>query len=309
MRASAPALLLLALALAQVPAAAQAAGRASTSIVIRSDGVVLVEVTGAVVPGFNSFDCPVLPLPGTIEVWVDGVQVVPIYYEGKVIVPSNAAGAATIRYVADTVVSDGTVRFEYRLSSEAELKVMQGVVLLTLPPVVRTALEDGVLWMVIRGPANISFIPAGTAAPAPTEAAAPPTTPSPALPGTPAPTTTPPAPPTAPVEAPGRELPGWLAYALAGALALAVLALVLRRRGSSGSAEVTSAGLDDVDRSILSKLAEKGGEALQSELYRELSVPKTTVWRHVRRLESMGYVKVERVGGVNKVKLLRRAED
>lgn len=71
--------------------------------------------------------------------------------------------------------------------------------------------------------------------------------------------------------------------------------------GSSGSEY-----LSDLDKAILNKLAEKGGSALQSELQKELGVPKTTLWRHIRKLERLGFVDVVKEGTFNRVILKRK---
>jgi uncharacterized membrane protein len=103
---------------------------------------------------------------------------------------------------------------------------------------------------------------------------------------------------------------GAVAVALGGAAAL----ILLRRRGRGGrpshvEAELVSPeSLDSTDRQILEALKRRGGEALQSELQRELDLPKSTLWRRLRRLESMGYIEVVREGKTNRVRLLRDPE-
>jgi len=62
-------------------------------------------------------------------------------------------------------------------------------------------------------------------------------------------------------------------------------------------------GLDPLDREILEYLRRRGGRVLQTEIMNDLKVPKTTLWRHIKRLEEYGYIEVERVGRVNVIKL------
>ncbi|GGP22394.1 hypothetical protein GCM10007981_18280 [Thermocladium modestius] len=59
--------------------------------------------------------------------------------------------------------------------------------------------------------------------------------------------------------------------------------------------------LDDVDQAILNALRENGGSLYQSQLQQLTNIPKTTLWRHVQRLQERGLVRVEKVGGQNKV--------
>ncbi len=47
---------------------------------------------------------------------------------------------------------------------------------------------------------------------------------------------------------------------------------------------------------------------MQSELYRMLGVPRTTLWRAVRRLESLGYVRIVKVNRLNKIVLLKEPQ-
>ncbi|ALL00980.1 hypothetical protein Pyrde_0932 [Pyrodictium delaneyi] len=80
--------------------------------------------------------------------------------------------------------------------------------------------------------------------------------------------------------------------------------------GSPASLQVVSgATLDDVDRLILRKLREHGGSMLQSQLLRETGIPKTTLWRHVRRLAEQGYIKIEKEGKSNRLTLVREPPD
>ncbi len=47
---------------------------------------------------------------------------------------------------------------------------------------------------------------------------------------------------------------------------------------------------------------------MQSELYKILGVPRTTLWRAVKRLESLGYVKIIKVNRLNKIVLLKEPQ-
>jgi len=60
-------------------------------------------------------------------------------------------------------------------------------------------------------------------------------------------------------------------------------------------------GLSEVDERILAYLGERGG-AYESEIARDLGIPRTTVFRAVRRLEEAGLVAVEKRGGRNFVR-------
>jgi uncharacterized membrane protein len=53
------------------------------------------------------------------------------------------------------------------------------------------------------------------------------------------------------------------------------------------------------DKDTVNYLAEKGGEAFESEIRDKFQLPKTTVWRLVKRLEREDLVEVKKAGGQN----------
>ncbi len=103
------------------------------------------------------------------------------------------------------------------------------------------------------------------------------------------------------------------AAALIVAAGAAIAVAVLRGRSRPGAVRgpgeaqaLMTRGLDDVDRLILETLEKNGGEMLQSELMRATGLPKTTLWRHVRRLAEQGYIEVIREGKANRLRLRRK---
>ncbi|MDK2384574.1 MAG: helix-turn-helix domain-containing protein, partial [Candidatus Korarchaeota archaeon] len=65
--------------------------------------------------------------------------------------------------------------------------------------------------------------------------------------------------------------------------------------------------LDSTDVRILNSLAE--GEKSLSTIREELSLPKTTAWRRVRRLEGKGLVEVERTRSGSLIRLSKLGRD
>lgn len=103
---------------------------------------------------------------------------------------------------------------------------------------------------------------------------------------------------------------------LALAAAGAGLLLYIRRGkpGSPGSAapepvETPPRELDETDRLVLKALERAGGSTTQSRLQTLTGLPKTSLWRRVRRLEQWGYVRVVKEGKVNRVILERPVEE
>jgi len=114
----------------------------------------------------------------------------------------------------------------------------------------------------------------------------------------------------APTPSPAKASPAaLLAIAAAvAAAALAALALLLAKRRRPPPAEhalaIEESALDDVDRKIIEELKARGGKALQSELAKALGLPKSTAWRHVKKLERLGLVETKKgPGGASLVTL------
>jgi len=114
----------------------------------------------------------------------------------------------------------------------------------------------------------------------------------------------PPSPPPQPPPQPQLpQLP--TTYLALAALCVAVVVIAsllsLRRRRSLA---LESLKKEEVD--VLHFLRERGGRALEAELREAFPyIPKTTMWRLVKRLEKRGLVVVEKVGIQNVVKLKR----
>ena len=95
------------------------------------------------------------------------------------------------------------------------------------------------------------------------------------------------------VAQPGTSVPGafdawWLVTAAAAGVAVAVVYLGRRRPVELG----------EVDAKILEYVRRRGG-AYEADVARELGIPRTTVFRAVRRLEERGLVSVEKREGRN----------
>ena len=109
------------------------------------------------------------------------------------------------------------------------------------------------------------------------------------------------------------QLLNYLPYVVPVVAILIIALLVFRRRiKQSKSSEamlsqlrIKYEELRDVDLEILKILKKHGGTIMQSELQKILNVPKTTLWRAVKRLEQLGYIRIEKIHGLNKLILLK----
>lgn len=75
---------------------------------------------------------------------------------------------------------------------------------------------------------------------------------------------------------------------------IVVVTFYLRRRLSTVT--ISKSLLDERDREIIDTVKTKGTISL-GELTKLLNVPKSTVWRRIRKLQKLGYVEVERIAG------------
>ena len=142
-----------------------------------------------------------------------------------------------------------------------------------------------------------------TTTPLPTTTPTPPTpqpTPTPTKSTSPTETTTLPETPQPPSTTP-LNLTVVLITAIISTIAVVMLYLLKIRRVEPEDFE-----LRPEDRELLEYLAARGGRALESELRQRFSLPKSSMWRMARRLETLGYIKIRKVGIQNQIELVRR---
>jgi uncharacterized membrane protein len=63
------------------------------------------------------------------------------------------------------------------------------------------------------------------------------------------------------------------------------------------------------DKHIIAFISEKGGQVYESELRKKFLMPRTTMWRAVKRLEREDIVEIEKVDQQNLIKLRKIEED
>ena len=67
--------------------------------------------------------------------------------------------------------------------------------------------------------------------------------------------------------------------------------------------------LRDDDKEIINFLSANGGQAYESELRKKFLLPRTTMWRAVKRLERHGIIEIVKKDLQNIVKLKSKLED
>ncbi len=284
-----------------------------------ANGTVVMLLNATVAVPILNVTLPAEPMWGPV-VELDGVPV-PALSDGRnVAVVTGGGGLVTIRYVPKLVTLNGlpavniTTNDVVLIWANGSLLVVPSLRILNLTRV------DSSLVILANGPGYVAYAvprrpeptpaqpatataaadtPRGTTTPAVASATAANsssasnlTTQFPSVPGPPTmPTavaaTTPP-----PGSAPGQP-PGWLLPLVAAAAAASAAFLLL-----STSRQRQQTDLGEVDAKVLEYVRSRGG-AYEADVARELGIPRTTVFRAVRRLEERGLVRVEKREGRN----------
>jgi uncharacterized membrane protein len=63
------------------------------------------------------------------------------------------------------------------------------------------------------------------------------------------------------------------------------------------------------DKDIVAFISEKGGQVFESELRKKFLMPRTTMWRAVKRLEREDIIEIEKVDQQNLIKLQKPKEN
>ena len=265
---------------------------------IKSNGVVIVEIRGAVSKGFNSIHLPVAPIPISIETYINNVLIPAIYTNETLYIPSTSEGVFHVRYVANTTSVNGKVLFKIA-NETVKLVIEPGIILLSIPRnIISVSYDDGNLVIEIIGPTTIEYTLA-------TAVSTPITIPTKETHTTP--TITPTTPTTTPTPFPLN--PTYITIPIAAIfIVILIISSMKKRRKQSIPTKLITEKIDETDKQILRKLKELGGEAFQSDLQKALNIPKATLWRHVKRLEKLGYIEVRKELRANKLILKKRIE-
>ena len=89
------------------------------------------------------------------------------------------------------------------------------------------------------------------------------------------------------------------------AVVILIIFIIMRQRGPNVKKTVKAhPQLKKEDKEVIEFLAEKGGQAFEAEIRdRFPDLPRTSLWRLVRRLERLEIVEVKKIGLENQVQL------
>jgi len=265
----------------------------STTAVISDDGTVSVTIVLSLGEGFHEVRPPIEPVVLSISATGDGEELPVIFDEGYLYLYTPEDMVVEVGYLANVSVVGGLFTLGIETNDTVKLMVPKNIILLSWPDenVIDIGYEQGYFVLLVRGPTTISYtIKTATTVSTPPQSTTAPTSPA-----------TPPA--------PWQADPWLLLVLVAGVIAVATVAyfmLFSRKRGREEDSIASVLG--DVDIAIIKALEARGGEALQSELQNDVGVPRTTLWRHVKKLEKLGIVRIEKLGMQNKIVLVKKVK-
>ncbi|MEZ0319890.1 MAG: helix-turn-helix domain-containing protein [Pyrobaculum sp.] len=299
---------------------------------IFANGTVLLLLNATIGGGVANITLPA-PLGSAPYVAVDGVAVPAILQNQQLAVPLGGGGVVTVKYVPKLGEADGFLYFNLTTPDLFVVWAQAGVLVMPHLKIINFTYVDRDLLIVARGPGALAYTkprpPTTTttqqsAATTPTKtgtsnatanAAVTTTTKSQSTTSSPSTmptsetkvaspppaassaTTSPPSLPQAATSSDQLSLTGVVVLAAAAILVAATTAAyyVKKRRKED---------LSEVDARILDYLRKKGG-AYETQISRELGIPRTTVFRAVRRLEETGRIRVEKRDGKNWIEPVR----
>lgn len=274
---------------------------------IDPEGVANVTINLDLDEGLNEIRLPVEPLVITILATSNGKAVPTIYEDNTLHLILDTPSRVKISYIANISITNTVFYLDIKTPDIVQIRIpIDSIILLSWPEenIVNYSYAQGILTLYVIGPITIRYTSKIYATPRPptnTTAVIESPTPQPtSQPTLQTPTT---ATPTV------QELP-WvmllvIVVLMVGGSGIAIYIFIKRRRGvHKGMLEL----LSDVDLAIIKALEARGGSALQTEIQEDVKVPRTTLWRHIKKLERLGIVRVEKVGLQNRVILVRKVK-
>ncbi len=265
----------------------------STEVTVFRDGVVLVKQRLVVNETFPSITVPLLATSDNIgNLLVLDQRGIPLNYElggSNVTIHSLGASQVSLQYETQNLTkkqgSVWTIIFETSFNVTMILPEQSTIIFLSDLPSEITVNGTRPVLLLRPGRWEFSYV-----------------LPLPNVTTTTAVATTQPPPPRVP---PLLTSPYVLGAAVIGGLGLFSYALIRSGRLRIRRRPVESEELRPEEKEVIQFISEKGGKVLEAELRTKFLLPKTSMWRMVRRLERRGLLRVRKVGVQNEIELVR----
>lgn len=280
---------------------------------IEPTGLVNVTIFIILSEGINEIILPIEPIASTILVFGDTQSIPPIYYNGSLYLYLNKKIDVVINYIANVTIVNNIFYLYIKTEDVVELRIPKNIVLLTWPEenLVDIDIVQETLILYIKGQIDIKYTlstPIISTTPPSSESI---TITSPysttQFYSSPLPTISQANNSITPGYGQNNRIPfPWTIVVLILVIVIISTCLGLyiffTKRRSTPVAHM----LSDIDFEIIKALEARGGSALQAELQNDVRIPRTTLWRHVKKLEKLGIVRIEKIGLQNRVVLLKK---
>lgn len=270
-----------------------------TVIEIYDHGVVEAFIRLFLDEGVHEITAPVEPIVSTVTAQANNSYIPVIYANGSFYFVLNNKSEVVIDYVANVSIDRNIFYLNILTENNFEIRLSKNIILLSWPEekLIDARIEQDKLILVVKGPLVIRYTL--RTSPTPTLSQSPTSTP---VTQTPIPSTLPQSNETQRQDFSNIMILVVVIIVLAiGGLGYYFYISKVKNRRSS----ITEI-LNDIDIAIIKALEARGGTALQTELQNDVTIPRTTLWRHVKKLEKLGIVKVEKVGLQNKIILIKK---
>ena len=249
-------------------------------LTIFSNGTPMMSLNTTLTGGFVNLTLPAMP-QSYILLYINGTPKPYIPYSTYIIIPVFGTANVTIMYIPKVYVVDSFIGINITTDDVVKVIIPNDALIYNITlSIMNMSMVNKELVLLTRGPGAILY----TVMTKPATSAV----------------TGKPSPPS-----PYQGLSLAMVIILITAVVLSIMVLLFRRRGGHGGSGITY-GLSDYELSIIRYIESRGGSAFEGDISRDLGIPRTTVWRIVRRLESLGIVEVRKVEGKNLVIIRRK---
>ncbi len=255
-------------------------------ITIFSNGTPIISLNTTLSGGFVTLALPALP-QSYVLIYVNNTPTPGIVNNTYIIIPIFGTANVSITYIPKIQVMNNFVEINVINNETIELVVPNDVLIYNITlSIINMTMVNKELVITAGGPGTILYTTTG----AQTETTITTTTPS---------------------NTSRKTHPIWfvtLAVIIAIIIIIPVTAIALRGRALGKQKYLgLEYGLNEYEMAILKYIKSKGGSAYESDISKDLGIPRTTVWRSVKRLESLGLVEVRKVEGKNLVIIKRKS--
>jgi len=249
---------------------------------INDEGVVIAVFSVDGKKGLNTIEIPSSIIPSTVRIYIDDLIIPSIIVENKIHFYLDKSSTVTITYLVNITISNGIGSFKIEIpkNQKGTIVISSNVILLSLPEnILDTRIDENRnLIIVFSGVYRVRYTLRGE------------------LP---------------PIDIDRKDISivdkaiGLFYSNLNIIIPIILLSIISsiylykkyrRRKVIDKMFKDFEKSLDETDILILNTLRQHNGVMFQGDLLKITGIPKTTLWRHINRLEKNGYINIKYVG-------------